>query len=44
MINTEVIKLTMLRAKGKRRNASDLCVYQLISLKGPSIVTSGTQH
>jgi len=27
MINAEVIQLTMLRAKGRRRDTSDLCVY-----------------
>jgi len=27
MINTEVIQLTMLKAKGRRRDVSDLCVY-----------------
>jgi len=31
MINAEVIQLTMLRTKGSR-DASDLCVYQLVSL------------
>jgi len=31
MINAEVIQLTMLRTKGRRRNGSELCACQLIS-------------
>jgi len=30
MINEEVIQLTILRAKGRRRGASDLCVFQFM--------------
>jgi len=32
MVNAEAIQLTMLRAKGRRRDSSDLCVYQLVIL------------
>jgi len=31
MVNAQVIQLAMLRVKRWRRDASDLCVYQLIS-------------
>jgi len=34
MINAEVLQLTMLRAQERKRDASDLCVNQLIFYSG----------
>jgi len=44
MINVEVIQFTSLRAEERRKDASDLCVYQFIFVVAPFIEICGTQH